>query len=246
MGGDARMTDRLVVHATTLEDFRWNARTEWGSLDRFEDRILRGQETNENMLRGSAVHAVLEDPKPYRRTLYHPEHGHNDLCLVWEDPEGSSFSLTFWAESILGLRSEIGSALHEVRACLDVGTLRISCRADGLNGSRVDEIKCPTRAPEADNFYDSYQWRMYAAAFGATSVRYHIVQLSVPRGRKAAPIATVAEYTTLDFPAYAGLERDIGDLAFEFQEFIARRSLEAYFREAEEEDELPWARRSSH
>ncbi|MDH3729534.1 MAG: hypothetical protein OES13_00210 [Acidimicrobiia bacterium] len=219
-----------VISATVLEDYHWNRDNEYGNLEVVERRIMVDDGPNLDMLRGSALHAVLEDPERYR--------GYDGEYPLLRYKEGD-FVQEFAAASIYQLRDEIGTATHEVRASFEVDDLvRVSCKCDGLYGNRGDEYKCPRKPIDLSQYEESYQWRIYAHAFGVAQIRYHIVRLDIP---KRNPIALVKDYKPLDLYAYTNLARDVEELVREFWMFVEERSLEPYFREAEEDDS-PWAR----
>lgn len=216
----------MRISATQLEAYRyWRDNQSWKPIKELEDGLMGLSVENNHMRRGISLAAVLEDPERWRM----PE---NPLVLEYrsDDDDGreSGWTREFVAIDILRLNDAIGAQVPEVPGQLKIGAHEIRCRADGITGLVVHEVKCPAK-PDFDprNYQASFQWRIYMLAFHADVVRYHLVTLD--HGRKADDAIQVAEHQTFDFYRYDAMEQDVRNLVDEFEGFVWHRNLESYF-----------------
>lgn len=217
--------------ATMLEAYRrWRDLDDRASdeLDRKMleelEALIRGElEATPAMLRGWAVHEVLAFPERYAFTTAEGED-----CYRYE---GALYA----ARPFDAVRQSMGIRVAEVAAELEIlgGRHVISCRADGLDGRRVVEIKCPEKPKlDPEKYVRSYQWRIYLAAFDADQVDYHLVVTDEPRRRSG--FVMIRDHHAFSMYRYPELEADVRRLAEEFVGFVYARNMESYLIAREE------------
>lgn len=202
----------MRLHATQLDAYRyWRDSQETVPLWRLEHQLMGVAGVTDDMRRGRALAAVLEDPARYRC--------HSDRGALFLSCDGRDFA----AAEIMRLRDTIGAQAWEVSTTLHIGGHEIRCRADALTGSLVHEVKCPSRSWDPHSYQNAYQWRLYLLAFAASALRYHVVRLQLIRG-----VSRVTAHEQFELYPYHGLGDDVAELVEDFVGFVHERSLEPY------------------
>ena len=200
----------MRVSATILDAFRRWRQYDYVTLGELEAQIRKEYRTTPDMERGTALHAVMEDPEPYR--------------WGWELIYGD---WRFAAAEIDELRGKVSSAVTEIPASFELAGHTIRCRVDGMTGLTVQELKCPRKQSyDPDNYLESYQWRIYLLAFEAQTCDYHLVSLHKPD--KSSGVSYIQSHNVVRTHRYAGLEADVKRLLQDFEQFLWDRNLETY------------------
>ena len=208
----------MKFSTTLLNTYRMFRDHEFISLERMEADIRGEREPpNADMLRGTALGTVLAEPN---RCAVEGE----DLYACTDETGGA---WTFDACEIDCARSRMDVGLFEVPAWLEIDGHTISCRADGISGTRVVEVKCPkTPVLDPQRYMDSFQWRVYLLAFEAQICEYHLISLR--EVEKGSPVLGICDHHIFKMHRYQGLEDDVKELVRDLAGFVRARGLESY------------------
>jgi hypothetical protein len=174
----------LYVRTTTLEKFRLVATEEWADEDGLINEI-RGypRPENDKMRCGTALHAILADPKAH----YFPEQM-DDVGNVVE--AGYAYQgYIFSPEDIFHLMQMVGPGWcekpvarpfrsHAGHQVVVTGTMdRALAPSPQETPVVVSDLKVRFDTPDAEYYDNSLQWRFYLLMSGAREFTYHNVQL---------------------------------------------------------------------
>jgi hypothetical protein len=145
----------MIFHVTDLDTLSWYYKIESMTVADVIARLLRTEEPNLKMKRGTAWHSVLENPP-------------DSLDTVTKD--GFTFEITCDAAIML-------PQVREVRAektyRLDGMDITLTGGCDGISGLKVTDHKL-TFKPNPETYMESYQWRAYLDIFDADVFEYII------------------------------------------------------------------------
>jgi len=184
----------MRISATWLESFRL-----FQSEDYVEEgeliAMIRGKSVpNEKMLVGTAFHKWIYTP-------------------TTQEVDGYEF------ETSLKLPNIPGS--QEVKTVLKLSSNhQLVCKADSLHGYDVHEVKSTSSPFSSDKYAKSYQWRLYAMAFQAARVIYHVFNLDFGTDKYF-----ITAYNDLQIPVYPDMVKDCHDLIEDFIHFCERKGL---------------------
>lgn len=185
---------RIIFHTTDLDSFQWYKRIESMTKDEMVGRLLRTELPNEQMLMGTAWHAILEDPP-------------NEIEAAIRD--GFTFKVDCDCKLELPIIKEIRT---EKEYQIDDVIATITGKCDGINGNRIDDHKL-TFKPNPENYFTSCQWRSYLDMFNADSFRYIIYS-----ARKRGKVVTIYDVSEMRLYRYPEM---IADLTASIAELLA-------------------------
>ena len=197
---------------------------EFVTVEEIEETIRGDLVQTPAMVKGGALHDVVAFPDRY----HDPRAG----IFVHRDRRNKPTGWRFGYQSINDLRHAIGAHVVELKTEFEVAGHTIVAKADGLTGREVHELKVRGKVPfEPDWFVDSFQWRIYALAFKAGAVTYHLVTVDDDGPDGVAVVETHQKLTNYPYPSMAA---EVRALVLDFADFARSRNLEGYLGEEEE------------
>lgn len=120
-----------------------------------------------------------------------------------------------------------------------IGPVLISGRIDGLEGRYVQDTKCKFRAPNFQEYVDSYQWRYYLDMLELSTFLYDLFEIrgfNALEGNQPYTLAGVTFHPNdrLQCNWYTGLRTDCRLMLQEFLDYIELRNLWPYLKKAPE------------
>lgn len=176
---------KCILHVTDLDSWLWFKKIDAMPTEEMIGRLLRTEPPNENMLRGTAWHTVLENP--------------NDLIDTIEQ-DGYKFIIDCEAEIVLPQIREIRTNKTYSIDGIDV---TLTGKLDGITIPKITDHKL-TFKPNMDTYADSYQWRAYLDIFCADIFEYIIYH-----GYAKNNIVTIKNISTLKMYRYPKMLEDI-------------------------------------
>jgi hypothetical protein len=170
----------IKLHVTDLDSYRWYRIIDSMTIDEMRGRLLRTEAPNDNMLRGTAWHSILENPPSEITSLERDGWIFNVNC-------DCTLTIPSIREIRVNKRYHIGD--YDVT---------ITGKCDGITGNQVDDHKLTFR-PNPENYLDAYQWRAYLDLFNADVFRY-IVYAAKSNG-KQVNIYDVSELKLYRYPS---------------------------------------------
>ena len=208
----------MRLSVTTVEAFRlWRDTGDWMALEDLEATIRKDQPPNENMLRGSAFHDVIERPAATAETGL-------------EGTQYRSGEYVFGGEGMARVLALLPKGrVAECKATWTFGGITISGKADALHALDAYEAKCTAKL-DVEKYFDSFQWRAYVVMFNVQRVHYILGQ-HYDNGGRHVVIEHVLPMTLYRYP---NVEDDVKRTASECAEFIVLRGLESYVQDKED------------
>jgi hypothetical protein len=194
----------MRLSITTVEAYRMFRDYDWMTLEDLEATITKTAPANDNMLRGKAFHAIIEDPAACKYDATH------------YDADGWAFDGE-GIERVLDLLPT--GRVVEVKSTVVVDGITLSGVADALAGLGVYEAKCTARI-DVEKYFDSFQWRAYLKMFNAQWVRYVLAQYAEKGG-----VVSIPNVLPMTLYRYPKLDEDVQRLANECAEFVVQRGL---------------------
>jgi len=148
-------------------------------------RILGTGTPNDAMLKGSAWHAVLENPPDTIDTI-----------------EMNGFRFKVECDSTIALPQ-----VREIRASkeylVDGAIVTLTGCIDGISGNKVDDHKL-TFKPDPETYLESFQWRAYLDIYGADVFEYYIYSAT-----EEDRVIVIRDISTLKLYRYPEMEDDL-------------------------------------
>ncbi len=175
----------MIFHVTDLDALVWYHKTESMTVGDVLGRLLRTEEPNELMLKGTAWHSILEGP---------PE------TIDAIERNGFAFRVDCDAEISLPQIREIRG---EKDYTIDGKAVTLTGGCDGISGNKVTDHKLTFR-PNPETYFESFQWRAYLDIFNADIFEYIIYSA---RDRKDETI--IYDISPMLMYRYPEMERDL-------------------------------------
>jgi len=202
----------IRVSVTTLDAYRLYMQTDWMTLQKLEDQILRREPPTEVMVRGRAFHAICEDSKAcFRGDCY--------------EAEGFSFDAASMDEFLESLPTDGAAECKETFEFPAAG-IRLVGKCDYLSGYTAYEWKTKDRAFTPADYADSLQWKCYSMLFTVPQVVYRMVRL-----KKQDDIWHVIEHDDMTLHRYRGMEAELSTWVTAFGAFLRERGLHKHLEE---------------
>jgi hypothetical protein len=177
--------DRIKIHTTDIESFRWYQQIESMTADEMISRLLRTEPENEKMRLGTLWHEIMEG-KP------------DEITSIQRD--GYTFEVTFDYEIEFPEICEIRTSKTYIIDGIEVS---VTGKCDGITGNRVDDHKLTFR-PNPDNYLESFQWKSYLDMFNADRFRY-IIYAAKQKGK----VISINDISTLEVYRYPAMVDDL-------------------------------------
>ncbi len=202
----------IRIRRSHLEEFRRIVATDYGDEAALVRAISgQGDEPNWMMKAGTAWHWLLE----------HGTEGAHLFPLEQVECQG----WTFTKGDVLSARQHTGSGLYEVNArrVIDCwGTLvELECTADHIRGLHIQDHKTKFTPPDARDYEQQLQWRVYLWVFEALSFQYNLWHFGQPKDSHC----TLYDVYPFRFWPYPGLEADIRRWTSHFLDWAHRHKL---------------------
>jgi len=137
------------------------------------------------------------------------------------------------AAPALEFKARHKSMIHEVSVTKfyesRCGTIQVSARADGLKGREIRDTKLKFRAPDFQEYIDSYQWRYYEDMLGLDLFYYDIFEAkgfaefgygSV----RTLPGVIIEPHEPLQCVRYRNMGEDCRSMLNDFLDYIENRN----------------------
>lgn len=162
----------ITVSPSLLENYRLLRDTDWFTFEMFKERVEGAYTPSEEMDRGTALHAIIENP--------HLAITNHELDTVAHVVNGVPY--VFDAEDVDGLRSHFNrKGLWEVPFVnlyrIDGTLVQMRGRLDFIYGRHIIDLKTTDSDIDVTKYTDSLQWKCYIDAVGADSLTYAIARL---------------------------------------------------------------------
>lgn len=135
---------------------------------------------------------------------------------------------SFHAEQLYQATRHCGPGLWQVKNNLEVfttwGPVNLVGVADQMHGLKIQENKAKFSTPDARDYEQSLQWRLYLWLFGASSVRYNLFYFRDPKDG----YCELTDILTFCFFPYADLEADCRSWLNDFLAWADDRDLLRY------------------
>lgn len=191
---------RLRASVTHIEAVRKFRTEDWMTYDKLMAQLRGGEEPSAVRDAGTALHSFLETAVP---------------PLEVENVESEGFRFTFACDLSVPLRT-----FRELRGSrvYDVGGVELEVRAkvDGLEGAEIDDHKLTGSTFDAENYFESYQWRLYLSIFRVDVLHFNVF---TAKEGKTDHDWTIREFNRFTMTRYPELEDDVRYELFRYIDF---------------------------
>jgi hypothetical protein len=146
-----------------------------------------------------------------------------------------AFKVTFnhnHFQTALSHRSSISPFVPEIRhqKLFDTGKykLLISGATDVLQGITLRDNKCKFSTPKYEDYYNSYQWRIYLSIFGLNRFIFDVFEFIGYKEGLDVSGCELKQHEPMECVRYKKMESDILTLINDFMEWIEFRNLQKY------------------
>ena len=185
-----------------LEAYRLYNTFEWMTQDELHASLTGQYEANDKMRLGTALHNLLE----WDDTVY----------SVVVDDDVYQFD-----DSIDNIRRQFPKhAAKEQATSKFIGDITLTGRADLITGNSVWDHKVSTKAPDADKYIHSMQWRAYLYLFNLDVFVYNVIQIKKLKG-----IWTVINNMKFEHYRYPNMSTHVEQACYQLSNYMNERGL---------------------
>lgn len=207
----------ITIRQSFLEQFRRVMETDYASENELIDHIRGKESPNWHMQAGTYFHHLLaaDCPTVERYGRDHP--------MEAEAP------VQFSGEDILTCRKHVGPGLVELPGSriLNVGgtQIRLTGIADRVRGLTIRDAKTKFSVPDARDYEQSLQWRIYLLIHECRVFVYDLFHFSEP---DKANWCSLKAIVSVRFWPYRGMEAEVREWVWRFLDWASDRNLLRY------------------
>lgn len=194
---------KLKLSATDLDSWIWYNRIESMTSEELINRLKRLEPPNEQMMMGTALHSIFEDPPPRRASS----------VGGWDTIEREGYLFRFECDCEVKLPQ-----VREIKArkTFEINGVEVTLtgKCDGVTGNKITDHKLTFR-PNPENYFSSYQWKAYLDIFNADVFEYIIYHGSA-KGNEIS----VRDVSHMKMYRYPEMEDDLKVGVSELLQFI--------------------------
>lgn len=228
------------VSVTTLEKFR-RMRDEVSSYDT-EQAFIESIKTpflgNEYTVIGSAFHHIVETGELSNIGI------DNNFCYQVSTEDGGSRNMDVFlapehSQMAIDYRNSLFEPAHEIPVGAEFTDMPFPIYVSGridivLGGTDIADLKTSYSSKKYEDYYDSYQWRLYLMLADADRFMYDVFEFKdYKRDKHGADVRglMLVQTPTIECLRYPDMEQSCRMLIRDFCEFILSRGLMDYLKD---------------